>query len=85
MLLIECPNCGPRNSLEFSYQGLVKPRPQGDPTKAEWRKYLYQQDNPHGFADERWFHANGCRRFLDIRRHTQSNEIESVSRVGPKR
>ena len=82
MLVIECPFCGPRNSSEFSFSGLVKPRPEGDPSQAEWRKYLYEQDNFAGFARERWFHVNGCRTFIDMVRHSVTNEIRSIDPVG---
>ena len=82
MLVIECPHCGPRNSSEFSYSGLVQPRPQADPTPAQWRKYLYEQDNFSGFSMERWFHVDGCRKFLDMERHTVTNEIASIKAVG---
>ena len=57
MLLIECPHCGPRNSSEFSYSGTIKPRPTiggSEPeAQAEWRRYLYEEDNFAGFATER--------------------------------
>lgn len=82
MLVIECPVCGPRNSSEFSYSGLIKPRPTGSPTQAEWRRYLYEQDNFAGFAQERWFHVNGCRKFIDVVRSSITNEITSVDQAG---
>lgn len=82
MLLITCPHCGPRNSSEFSYSGITKPRPNGSPDPAEWRRYLYEQDNVAGWAKERWFHVNGCRRFLDIERNTITNEITSITDAG---
>ena len=81
--MIECPHCGPRNSSEFSYSGLVKPRPTGDSVTPEaWRRYLYEQNNYADAVSERWFHVNGCRAFLDIVRHTVTNEITSVRRAG---
>ncbi len=82
MLVIECPVCGPRNSSEFSYSGPSKPRPAGTPSPADWRKYLYEKDNFAGFAKERWFHINGCRKFIDIERSSITNEITSVHLVG---
>lgn len=82
MLVIECPVCGPRNSSEFSYSGLIKPRPTGTADPAEWRRYLYEQNNFADFAKERWFHVNGCRRFIDVVRSTVTNEIESLEIVG---
>ena len=82
MLVIDCPFCGPRNSSEFGFSGKVKPRPGGRPTKSEWRRYLYEQDNVAGVSVERWFHVAGCRRFLDVERHSVTNEISSVTAVG---
>ncbi len=82
MLVIECPACGPRNTSEFSFSGPAKARPGPDPNPESWRRYLYEQDNVAGVATERWFHVNGCRLFLDIERHTVTNEITSVRRAG---
>ena len=42
MLLVPCPNCGPRNAGDLSYGGEAHSRP--DPktcTPAQWRTYLY--------------------------------------------
>lgn len=81
MLVIICPNCGPRNSDDFTYQGEVAARPDGaDP--AEWRRYLYMKTNAAGWVSERWFHVSGCRRYLMIERHTVSNEIRDVAVIG---
>lgn len=83
MLVIICPNCGPRNSDEFTYQGERVPRPDvanADP--GEWRRYLYMKTNQSDWVTERWFHTSGCRRFLIVERHTASNEIRSVTQVG---
>lgn len=47
MILINCPNCGPRNSSEFRHAGeagKVRDVTTADP--ATWRRYLYEQDNP---------------------------------------
>ena len=83
MLLIICPNCGPRNSDEFSYQGERLPRPDVTTTKpSEWRRHLYMKSNERGWVTERWFHTSGCRRFVMIERHTESNEIRSVTQIG---
>ena len=83
MLVIICPNCGPRNSDEFTYQGERKPRPDVSAADAgEWRRYLYMKSNQSGWVTERWFHGSGCRRFLLVERHMETNEIRSVSQVG---
>ena len=82
MLLIICPFCGPRNSDEFSYRGEIVPRPSADADESSWRGYLYTKENGAGWRVERWFHVSGCRRFLDVTRDNQSNEIRSVEPVG---
>ena len=82
MLVITCPHCGPRNSNEFSYHGEIAPRPGPDADPGTWRRYLYMKDNVAGWQTERWFHVSGCRRFLDIERHTVTNEIAVVRSVG---
>jgi len=83
MLVIICPNCGPRNSDEFTYQGERRSRPDVSSADAgEWRRYLYMKVNQTGWIRERWFHGSGCRRFLMLERHMESNEIRSVSQLG---
>lgn len=82
MLIIICPNCGPRNSDEFTYQGERLPRPDVERTdQGEWRRYLYMKTNANGWVTERWFHTFGCRRFLKVERNTASNEIRAVTRL----
>ncbi len=81
MLLIACPHCGPRNSDEFSFSGEIVPRPGPDPSPEEWRRYLYEKANARGWVTERWFHVAGCRRFLDVERHTGTNEVRAVRDV----
>ena len=85
MLVIVCPNCGPRNNDEFTFQGEIIPRPSPDTDQSTWRRYLYMKDNVSGWQTERWFHVSGCRRFLDIERHTITNEIGVVIEAGSDR
>ncbi len=82
MLVIICPNCGPRNDNEFNFQGEVIPRPSVDLDPAAWRRYLYMRSNASGWQKERWFHFSGCRRFLNIERNNVTNEIRMVAEVG---
>ncbi len=79
MLVIDCPHCGPRNSSEFRHAGVPRERP--DPnsaTPAQWRTYLYMQQNPAGWVRENWYHTSGCRRYLAIERHTVTNQTRLV-------
>ncbi len=83
MLVIICPNCGPRNSDEFAHQGVIRIRPDPNTTDpVEWRRYLYMRSNPSDWVSERWFHVSGCRRYLLLERHTETNEIRDVALVG---
>jgi heterotetrameric sarcosine oxidase delta subunit len=85
VIQIPCPYCGPRNSTEFRHVGEARRRP--DPASAErteWRRYLYVHDNPLGWVHETWFHGSGCRRFLDVERHTGSNEVRSARPAGSR-
>ena len=78
MILLPCPHCGLRNSVEFHYLGEQKRRPDPDGTTAkEWRTYLYGHSNPAGWVTESWFHRAGCRRYLTVERHTVSNEVRA--------
>ncbi len=82
MLVIICPNCGPRNDNEFNFQGEVIPRPSVDTDPATWRRYLSMRSNTSGWQRERWFHVSGCRRFLTVERNNVTNEIRMVVEVG---
>lgn len=81
MLLVVCPHCGPRNDAEFTYQGEVVARPPVDADPTTWRRYLYIKQNVSDWQTERWFHTSGCRRFLEVERHTATNEIRRVARL----
>ena len=83
MMLVPCPYCGPRNASEFRSHGERTTRPAGpDPDPAAWRAYLYRRENPAGWTTETWYHGTGCRRFVVVERHTETNEIRSVAPAG---
>jgi heterotetrameric sarcosine oxidase delta subunit len=76
MILLPCPWCGPRDAGEFRHLGEVVQRP--DPrtaTPEQWRAYLYLRDNRRGWSTETWYHRMGCRRYIKLERHTQTNEV----------
>ena len=86
MLLVPCPNCGPRNSTDLRYGGESHARP--DPNTAspsEWRAYLYLRDNPAGWLRENWYCASGCRRWFSVERNTATNEFRHPPLPGDKR
>jgi sarcosine oxidase subunit delta len=72
---IPCPFCGSRDSREFVTRGDASPiRPEGDDADAMFN-YLYLRDNPAGQFEELWYHAQGCRNWLRVRRDTVSHTI----------
>lgn len=77
MILIVCPNCGPRNALEFRYGGEYNPRPSQPAETPEdvWTDYVYMRANKNGLQKEWWFHRAGCQLWFLAERHTMTNEI----------
>jgi sarcosine oxidase subunit delta len=83
MILLPCAWCGPRDASEFQHVGEVITRP--DPaaaSPAQWRGYLYLRANPCGWTRETWYHRMGCRRYITVERHTETNEVRAVSASG---
>ena len=81
MLLIECPHCGPRAQIEFTYGGdaTVSRPPAPDALEIkEWLDFVYLRQNPRGPHVEWWHHAAGCRRWIKVRRDTFSHEISAT-------
>lgn len=78
MILLECPNCGPRNVAEFRYGGEVQMRPAGQPDLKSWTSYLYRRQNPLGWLREWWFHRDGCRRWFIAERHTKDHLVRAT-------
>ena len=82
MLLIECPWCGPREQVEFTYAGDAAPRrPQPTAGEAAFFDYVYLRDNPRGPHRELWHHTGGCRRYLVASRDTLTHAISGTSPV----
>lgn len=78
MLLIECPHCGPRAQIEFTYGGdatVSRPANPDSVETKEWLDFVYLRDNPRGPHVEWWHHAAGCRRWIKVRRNTLTHEI----------
>jgi heterotetrameric sarcosine oxidase delta subunit len=88
-MMIECPECGPRNELEFSYGGQAHlPYPEdggASMTDEEWGRYLFYRDNPKGLFAERWVHSAGCRRWFNAVRDTVTYSFVAFYRVGEPR
>ena len=76
MIVVPCPNCGPRNSSDLRNAGELVSRPDPDTASlTEWRSYLYLRENPAGWVTETWYCRTGCRRYFTIERNTATNEI----------
>ena len=88
MLLIDCPYCGPRPELEFTYGGqahIVRP-PDPSALDAEaWGEYLYLRANTRGVHAERWRHTHGCARFFNALRDTTTDRFLGTYRIGEPR
>lgn len=84
---ITCPHCGPRDLLEFSYQGdatLTRPDPASTDQDA-WNAYVYDRANPAGEHREFWQHSGGCRKHLVVARNTLTHAISGVEFAPGKR
>ena len=85
MLLIPCPWCGPREETEFTCGGeahITRPRQASTLSDHQWAEYLFMRRNPKGVHRERWRHAHGCGRWFNAIRHTVSDEILAVYKMG---
>ena len=85
MLLIDCPWCGPRDEVEFSYGGeahIVRPKDPDALSDEEWADYLFFRKNIRGLQSEQWCHTHGCRRWFNVQRDTVTYKIHSVYRMG---
>ena len=85
MLLIDCPWCGPRDEIEFSYGGEAHRARPADPqtlSHEEWAEFLFMRQNTKGAHKERWVHSHGCRRWFNTERHTLTYQILKVYPMG---
>jgi heterotetrameric sarcosine oxidase delta subunit len=77
MILLTCPNCGPRNASEFRYGGEAHARPNPNATTpGDWMAYVYMRDNPRGPLREWWYHRAGCGQWFIAERDTKTQQIE---------
>ena len=88
MLLINCPYCGRRPEIEFTYGGQAHltraPKP-GELDDEAWTGYLYMRANTKGIFAERWRHARGCGRFFNALRDTTTDHFAATYKVGEAR
>ena len=85
MLLIECPHCGPRAQIEFTYGGdasVKRPKNPDAVSDNAWLDHVYLRDNPRGPHVEWWHHSAGCRAWMKVKRDTLSHEIFASAPAG---
>jgi sarcosine oxidase subunit delta len=75
---IPCPNCGPRDAYEFTFESEVRSRPSMDADLKTWRHYFYFQKNACGPQEEWWYHGQGCGEWLKLKRDTKTNEVIEI-------
>ena len=77
---IPCPFCGERDSAEFVYRGDASPvRPAAEASENAFAEYVYLRRNPAGEILEHWYHAQGCRNWLVVRRNTRTHVITDTA------
>lgn len=87
MLLINCPWCGERPELEFTYAGeahRIRPQDPAALDDAEWAEYLYARSNRAGVHAERWRHSHGCAQFFNALRDTINDRFLATYKIGEK-
>ena len=79
MILLPCAWCGPRDATEFQQcrRGWSR-APTRRPRPPRVAGYLYLRANPCGWTTETWYHRMGCRRYIKVERHTETNEVRAV-------
>ncbi|ATU91115.1 sarcosine oxidase subunit delta [Phyllobacterium zundukense] len=80
-MIIKCPYCGPRDVIEFIYQGdATRKRPEpASVDHAAWNAYVYDRANTGGSHREFWLHGGGCRQHLVVTRDVSTHAISSVA------
>ena len=79
MIRIDCPWCGLRDEVEFSYRGdATVRRPSPDASIDAFCDYVHLRNNPRGWHVEWWYHAQGCRQYLQVVRHTVTHAVHQV-------
>lgn len=81
MIRINCPWCGERNMVEFSYGGdAINKHPGLSEAigETQYFDYVYMRDNPRGPYLEYWHHVNGCRQWIKVMRDTLTHEVLAI-------
>jgi sarcosine oxidase subunit delta len=87
MLIIDCPFCGTRPEIEFTYGGQAHLTRAAQPAAVDdqaWTDFLYMRDNTKGVYAERWRHSHGCGRFFNAVRDTTSDHFLATYKAGER-
>lgn len=77
MILVPCPNCGPRDAGDFRFGGESHARPDvSTATPAQWRDHLFTKDNLAGWQKESWY-CRPCRTWFSTERNTVTNQFRT--------
>lgn len=72
---------------EFSCHGeahIARPKKSLKLNDVAWGDYVFFRTNPKGLHYERWMHQHGCRKWFNVLRHTVSDKILAVYKMGDK-
>ena len=78
MLLIACPNCGPRAQAEFTFERPLASIVTPTETLPDLIHKLFTRENPRGPSWELWRHTYGCAGWLKVNRDTHNHQISAV-------
>lgn len=84
-----CPFCGERDVQEFAYLGdaslrqrpAVPSGPVNDESLDAAHDYVYVRVNAAEAHAELWYHAAGCRQWLQVTRDLRTHGIQDVAAV----
>ncbi len=77
---IPCPYCGERDAQEFVYRGDAAPRRPDD--AEDFHDFVYLRANVAGPMRELWYHAQGCRTWIEVTRDTRDHAILASTLAG---
>lgn len=82
MLRIDCPWCGARDMVEFTYveDGTLS-RPEIGAEDGHYA-HVYLRRNPKGVHLELWHHVAGCRQHVLVKRDTMTHAILATGKPG---
>ncbi len=79
VLLIPCPNCGPRDESEFDYGGRAIALPPLQSASDDWHQALHLSCDTDRRIDEHWYHAGGCECWIRVSRDLFTHDISEVA------